>query len=475
MTGYKLPTLLALSVALAGCSLAPDYQQPAQPTADNWQVERATAADTFEQFGWESFVTDDALRQVVQVALSNNRSFRQTLLDIESARAQYRIVRADRVPQLQATGTGNRQQTPAALAPTGVEGISSSYQVGLSLPEYELDLFARVKNLSDAALEQYLATEAGSKATQVALIAEVIQAFLTYESTQQQITLTKSTAQTRETSLELITQRRRLGDATALDYQDAFSLLQQANIALEQASRGHAQAHNALVLLLGTTDAATWLQANAPVQSDVNEAAKRIVQHIDAGTPSLLITQRPDILASEHRLKARHADIGAARAAFFPRISLTGSFGTASNEMSGLFESGSNAWTFLPQISLPIFTGGRNRANLTLAEVRKDIAVAEYEYQIQSAFREVADALAATSSLQREEKQQMALAESAAKTLQLAEARYKAGVDSNLRYLDAQRQHFSAQSNVIAVNAQHQLALVDLFRALGGNWYTAAP
>ncbi|MCS4306205.1 multidrug efflux system outer membrane protein [Rheinheimera pacifica] len=407
----------------------------------------------------------------MQTALTNNRSFRQTLLDIESARAQYRIVQSDRVPQLQAAGSGNRQQIPASLSPTGVAGVSSNYQVGLTLPEYELDLFARVKNLSDAALEQYLATEAGSRATQVALIAEVIQAFLTYESTQQQAILANSTVETRVKSLELVTQRRTLGDASALDYQEAYSVLQQANIALEQANRAHQQAQNALVLLLGTPDAATLLQSTVLAQP----SEKRIVQYIEAGTPSLLIANRPDILASEHRLKARHADIGAARAAFFPRISLTGNFGTASNEMSGLFESGSKAWAFMPQISLPIFTGGRNRANLTLAEVRKDIAIAEYEYQIQSAFREVADALAASSSLQREEHAQAELASSANKTLQLAEARYRAGVDSHLRYLDAQRQHFSAQQNLITVSTQQQLALVDLFRALGGNWYAKTP
>lgn len=277
--------------------------------------------------------------------------------------------------------------------------------------------------------------------------------------------------QTRAKSLELTTQRRSLGDASALDYQEAYSLLQQANIALEQANRAHQQAQNALVLLLGTSDATTLLQ-NA-LLAQPNE--KRIVQRIAAGTPSLLIAHRPDILASEHRLKARHADIGAARAAFFPRISLTGNFGTASNEMSGLFESGSKAWAFIPQISLPIFAGGRNRANLTLAEVRKDIAIAEYEYQIQSAFREVADALVANNSLQREENAQAELANSASKTLQLAEARYRAGVDSNLRYLDAQRQHFSTQQDLITVSTQYQLALVDLFRALGGNWYTKTP
>ncbi|MFV7763156.1 efflux transporter outer membrane subunit [Shewanella algae] len=465
---YKVPSLIALSVALAGCSLAPDYQKPQAPVASAWQSADTAGTEQAEVHGWEAFVTDAALRELVQTALTNNRSFRQTLLDIESARAQYRIVQSDRLPQLQATGSGNRQQTPASLSPTGVAGVSSNYQVGLSLPEYELDLFARVKNLSDAALEQYLATEAGSRATQIALIAEVIQAFLTYESTQQQAVLANSTSETRAKSLELVTQRRSLGDASALDYQEAYSLLQQANIALEQANRAHQQAQNALVLLLGTSNTTTLLQSTLLAQP--NE--KRIVQRIAAGTPSLLIAHRPDILASEHRLKARHADIGAARAAFFPRISLTGNFGTASNEMSGLFESGSKAWAFMPQISLPIFTGGRNRANLTLAEVRKDIAIAEYEYQIQSAFREVADALVASSSLQREENAQAELASSANKTLQLAEARYRAGVDSNLRYLDAQRQHFSAQQNLITVSTQHQLALVDLFRALGGNWYT---
>lgn len=464
MSLHKLPSLLSLSILMSGCSLAPDYQQPAIPAAVHWGTNDTEITAT-QQYSWDTFVTDEELRQLISTALENNRSFRQTLLDIESARAQYRIQRAERLPQISATGTGSRQQVPSDLSGTGVAGINSSYQVGLSLPDYELDLFARVKNLSDSALEQYLATDAGSRSTQVALIAEVIQAFLTYENTQQRLTLIRQVTESREKSLELTEQRRILGDTSALDYHEAYSLLQQASIEQERVNREHLQARNALILLLGVPDAETLLPKSPRVQ-------KLVLQDIGAGTPSLLIANRPDIQASEHRLKARHADIGAARAAFFPRISLTGNIGTASSEVSGLFDSGSRAWSFVPQISLPIFAGDRNRANLTLAQVRKDIAVAEYEYQIQTAFREVADALAATDTLRREEVSQSALAASAAKTTQLAEARYRGGIDSHLRYMEAQRQNYTAQSNMIEVHTQRQIALVGLFRALGGNWYT---
>lgn len=463
MSFHKLPSLLGLAILVSGCSLAPDYQQPGLPVAANWSGNDTEIIAT-QQNGWDTFVTDEVLRQLINTALENNRSFRQVLLDIESARAQYRIQRAERLPQLDATGTGSRQQVPASLSGTGATGINSNYQVGLSLPDYELDLFARVKNLSDAALEQYLATDAGSKAAQVALIAEVIQVFLTYESTQQRLILIRQTAESRQKSLALTEQRRILGDASALDYQEAYGLLQQAGIEQERVNREHLQARNALILLLGIADTETLL-------SESPRAQKLVLQDIGAGTPSLLIANRADIQASEHRLKARHADIGAARAAFFPRISLTGNIGTASSEISGLFGSGSRAWSFVPQISLPIFAGDRNRANLTLAQVRKDIAIAEYEYQIQTAFREVADALAATDTLRREEESQSALAASAEKTMQLAEARYRGGIDSHLRYMEAQRQNFAAQSSMIEVNTQRQIALVDLFRALGGNWY----
>ncbi|MBD9676063.1 efflux transporter outer membrane subunit [Pseudomonas sp. PDM18] len=454
---------LLLAMVLAGCSMAPTYERPEAPVAQSWSGPAAQPGAAASNLDWQTFIVDSELRELVNVALDNNRSLRQTLLDIEQARAQYRIQRADRVPGLSGAANGNRQRLPADLSNSGSSAVSSSYQVGLALPEYELDLFGRVKSLTDAALEQYLSTEEAARSARIALIAEVSQAYLTYDGAQRRHLLTEQTLASREDSLGLISQRRTAGAATALDYQEALGLVEQSRAELESNARQKQQALNALVLLLGTADAAKRIP-------QVPQDKPMLIQDIAPGTPSELIERRPDILAAEHVLKARNADIGAARAAFFPRISLTGSFGTSSAEMSGLFDGGSRSWSFVPTLSLPIFDAGRNSANLDLAKVRKDSAVAAYEGTIQTAFREVADALAATDTLRREEAARRALANTTNETLKLAKARYEGGVDSHLRYLDAQRSNFVNESAYIETSTQRQIALVDLFRALGGGW-----
>ena len=461
MGKYALP--FALAFTLVGCSLAPTYQRPEAPVAAAWGDAAGHQGKAVEQLDWQAFIVDPALRQLVTTALNNNRSLRQTLLDIEQARAQYRIQRADRVPGLNAGASGNRQHLPADLSNSGREGVSSSYQVGLSLPEYEVDLFGRVKSLSDAALEQYLATEEVGRAARIALIAEVSQAYLTLDGAERRLALTRQTLASREDSLALVGQRRGAGTATALDHQEALGLVEQSRAELEATVRQQRQAYNALVLLLGSAEAGKVIPAG-------RSAEPMVLQDIAPGAPSALIERRPDILAAEHRLRARNADIGAARAAFFPRISLTGSFGTSSAQMSGLFDGGSRSWTFMPQLSLPLFDGGRNKAGLSLAEARKDSAVAAYEGTIQSAFREVADALAATDTLRREEAARRALADTSRATGALAKARYEGGVDNHLRYLDAQRSNYVNEAAFIEASTQRQLALVDLFRALGGGW-----
>ncbi|EZH76758.1 multidrug transporter [Ectopseudomonas composti] len=456
------PALLTLAIALGGCSLAPTYERPEAPVAADWQVAEANGVSA-QALDWQAFIVDADLRRAVDTALSNNRSLRQALLDIEAARAQYRIQRADRLPSINANATGNRQRLPADQSQTGRSEVTSVYQVGLGLAEYEVDLFGRVRNLSEAALETYLATEQATRATQISLIAEVIQAYLSRDGALRRKTLVEQTLDSRLASLELVSRRREAGAATALDYQEAVGLAEQAKAERESTERQLRQADNALALLLGTPDAGQFLPS-APRDELM------LLQDIAPGSSSELIERRPDILASEHRLKARNADIGAARAAFFPRITLTGAVGSSSTELSGLFEGGSRAWSFAPTLSLPIFAGGRNRANLDLAEVRQDAAVADYEGTIQTAFREVADALAATDTLRREETARRALAESSRAAEALAEARYRGGVDDHLRYLDAQRSSFNDQTTLIQISTDRQLALADLFRALGGGW-----
>ncbi|MFD4836985.1 efflux transporter outer membrane subunit [Achromobacter sp. NPDC058515] len=462
---------LALSAALAGCSLAPTYERPASPVGDHWSQAAAGAASqpsTAASLDWQSFVTDDALRKLVELALENNRDLRQALLNIEAARAQYRIERADRVPGINAQGSGTRQRVPGDLSSTGSAGVQSSYQAGVGLTSFEIDLFGRVRSLSDAALQEYLATEATARGAQISLVAEVIQAYLARDSAQRRLLVTRQTLASREASLELIVKRRQAGTATALDYQEALGLTEQARAELERMDREVRQAGNALGLLVGISDLSPYLPqrlAEAPL----------LVQEIAAGAPSELLERRPDILAAEHQLQSRNASIGAARAAFFPSISLTGLYGSSSADLSGLFDSGQRAWSFMPQITLPIFAGGRNVANLDLAAVRKDIAVAQYEKTIQTAFKEVSDALAATDTLRREEASRRALAQSSQEAMRLSEARYRGGVDSHLRYLDAQRSAYTDQLAYIDVSTQRQAALAALFKALGGGWPAARP
>ncbi|NIE78257.1 efflux transporter outer membrane subunit [Pantoea sp. Ap-967] len=459
MRNVLLP--FALALLASGCSLAPTYQRPEAPVARQWQAAPEQPGQAVDGLDWQAFIVDPALRQLVGTALDNNRSLRQTLLDIEQARAQYRIQRADRVPGVSAGASANRQRVPASLASDGSGGFTSTYQVGVSLPEYEVDLFGRVKSLSDAALEQYLATEEAGRAARIALIGEVSQAYLSLDGAERRLALTRQALASREDSLALIGQRRTAGAATALDHQEALGLVEQARAELESNLRQQRQARNALVLLVGSA------QAVIPAQ---RQTAPSVLQDIAPGAPSALLERRPDILAAEHRLRARNADIGAARAAFFPRISLTGNFGTSSAQVSGLFDGGSRSWAFMPQLSVPLFDAGRNRAGLSLAEARKDAAVAAYEGAIQAAFREVADALAATDTLRREEVARRSLAETSRATLALAKARYEGGIDSHLRYLDAQRSDFVNEAAYIEASTQRQLALVDLFRALGGGW-----
>ena len=458
-------TMLAMLIglALAGCSLAPIHATPPAPLPADWKPQdRATAAGSAQapraqDLDWELFVGDPALRRLIGTALAHNRSLRQTLLDVEAVRARYAIQRADRMPGLDLQLGGSRQRTPAG----GVPGVQSAWQAGAAVTAFELDLFGRVRNLSQAALEEYLASEQTARAARISLVDEVIRVYLGRDSAIQAREITQRALASREASLQLVERRRQAGVATALDHQQALGLTEQAKAELERVDRTVRQADNALELLTGV--AAPELPA-APAAEPI------LVGGLAAGLPSDLLAARPDIAAAEHLLRARNASIGAARAAFFPRIALTGSLGSSSTELSDLFSSGGRSWSFAPQLSLPIFDGGRNAANLDLAKVRKEAAVAAYEETVQTAFREVSDALAAVDTLRREEAARNALAASSQAALRLSEARWRAGVDDQLRYLDAQRSAFADRLAAVQAGTEHQLALATLFKTLGGGW-----
>ncbi|MBD9584026.1 efflux transporter outer membrane subunit [Delftia sp. DLF01] len=469
---------LAASLVLAGCSLVPVHQRPQAPIPTHWPQQDAAPvlSSSAATLDWNSFIADRQLRQLVDLAQAHNRDLRQTLLNVEAARALYQVQRADRLPGVGLQGGGTRQRLPGDMNATGQPQVQSNWQAGLGLAAFELDLFGRVRNLSEAALGEYLATEEAARAARISLGAEVVQAYLSRDGALRRLQLAQRTLQSRESSLRLTAQRRNAGTATALDHQDALGLAAQARADVERSERELRQAGNALLLLTGVEDLGPYLSAQSAqsARSAKSPDVPMLLQDLSAGTPSELLIHRPDIQAAEHRLRARSADIGAARAAFFPRISLTGFLGSSSADLSDLFRSGQRAWSFTPQVTLPLFDGGRNRANLDLAVLRKDMAVAAYEQAIQTAFREVADALAATDTLRREEAARLALRDSSRESLRLAQARYQAGVDDHLRYLDAQRSAFANESAYIDTVTQRQLALAQLFRVLGGSW-TAPP
>ena len=455
-----LPLPLLAAGILTACSLAPTYQRPASPVPTAYPTQAAEQTGDASALGWRVFFPEAQLQALIATALENNRDLRASALRIEEARAQYQIQAADLLPTVNGTAAGSRSRIPAGLSSTGAPVVGSTYQVGLSLASYELDFFGRVRSLNNAALAQYLATEEASRSLRISLVAEVAKAYLAVRAFDEQIVLARQTLEGREQGYQLAKQRFEVGASSALDLRLNETLVLSARTALVTLTRQRAQALNALNVLLG--------KPVADLGPGTLLADERIITDIPAGLPSDLLARRPDIRAAEQQLQAAHANIGAARAAFFPRIALTASIGTASTALSDLFAAGTRAWTFAPQLVLPLFDAGRNRATLTLAQVRDDIAVANYEKTIQVAFREVADALAARATLDEQIAAQQATQEAQADRLRLSEQRFQNGVASSLDVLDAQRELFSAQQALIQVRLLRLTNAIDLYRALGG-------
>ncbi len=463
-------SLLSLAVAafvLGGCSLIPDYQQPEAPVAGQYpqgpaySPAQAPAQAAAEQ-GWKQFFHDPALQQLIQVALENNRDLRVAALNIDAFAAQYRISRADLFPAVSANGTGSRQRLPAEASQTGQAGITSSYSATVGISAYELDLFGRVRSLSEEALQKYFATEEGRRSTQISLVASVANAYLTWQADKELRKLTQDTLGAFEESYKLTARSNEVGVASALDLAQSRTSVENARAQLARYTRQVAQDENSLVLLLGTGIPAN-LQAAKPLSDD-------LLSDVPPGLPSDLLQRRPDILQAEYNLKAANANIGAARAAFFPSISLTANAGTLSPDLSGLFKGGSGTWLFQPQINLPIFNAGSLRASLDYSKIQKDIGVANYEKSIQTAFQEVADGLAARQTYTEQLQAQRDFVTANQDYYRLAERRYRIGVDSNLTFLDAQRQLFSAQQVLITDRLAQLVSAVNLYKALGGGW-----
>jgi multidrug efflux system outer membrane protein len=465
----KIAALIAFTTTLGACSLAPDYERPASPVSSTY-ADTTPPGNTIATTPWQQFFTDAQLQVLITQALQNNRDLRIAALNIERTRAQYGITTADRWPTLSATAQGNRQHVPADLSTTGEEAVNSQYSAGLGLAAFELDFFGHVRNLSDAALQKYLATEEARNAAQLSLVADIADLWLTIRADDARLALTQATLTSRERSVKLMQARFTQGVTSELDLRQSQSLLASAQALLAQQQRLHEQHRHALALLVGNNPGVGAAPSNSAAAKPEDFDSLALPESIPAGLPSDLLEQRPDIREAEAQLRSANANIGAARANFFPRISLTASAGSASRELDGLFDGGSRAWSFAPSVNLPLFDGGRNRATLDMAKADRDIAVAHYEKAVQAAFRDVADALTATQTLEQEFTAQQAETDALTNAYALSERRYRGGVVSYLEMLDAERSLLTSRQQLIDVRLARQQSRIALFRAVGGGW-----
>lgn len=453
----------ALIALLSGCTLAPAYQRPAPPIPASfpqggpYQAANATAPTA--PADWKATFTDPRLQRLIQAALSGNRNLRQTVANVRAAHAQFEVQRSQLLPTLNATGSETQEHLPAAVGGDFVP--SRLYQAGLGVSGYEADLFGRLRSLSDAAFQQYLASDEGRRAAQISLVAETAVAYLTLAADRQLVEVSRQTEQSAQQALSLTQSRFNAGVASQLDVNQAQTVVQQARADAAAYAVDAAQAKDALDLLVGQS------VADSDLPTSLDEIAPTIAP-VPAGLGSQALLSRPDVLQAEHLLRAANAEIGAARAAFFPQITLTGQDGFESVSLSNLFQGANNAWSFTPGITVPLFAGGRNLGNLRSSKAQRDAAVAAYENAVQSAFRDVADALASAGGTVEQLEAQQALVAAAAQALTLATARYERGADTYLNMLDAQRTLYAAQEGLVTIKLANVSSRVTLYRALGG-------
>jgi len=454
---------------LSGCStMAPKYSQPVAPVSNAWPIgpsykpaaatsEMKPLADTT----WQEFFIDQNLQKLITLALENNRDLRVAILNIERSRSLYQIRRSDLFPHVDANGAVSVQRIPADLTSNGKASTVEQYSVGLGVSSYELDLFGRVSSLKDQALEQYLGTEQARRNVQISLVSQVAAGYLTLAADLERLAIAKETLINQQDSFKLTNSRYEAGVSSALDLNQARTIVDTARLDIARYTTLVAQDENALNLIVGSQVPADLL----PKSLSESLAA---IKDVSPGLPSDVLLLRPDILQAESDLKGSSANIGAARAAFFPRITLVSSIGFGSDELAGLFKGDSFAWSFAPRISFPIFDGGSNKANLKVAEVDREIALARYEKAIQTAFREVADNLALRGTIDEQLSAQQSLADSTSETHKLSLARYEKGIDSYLAVLDSHRALYAAQQGMIGVRLARLANLVTLYKSLGG-------
>jgi multidrug efflux system outer membrane protein len=470
--------LAALLALLTGCTtLAPTYQRPEAAVPANWPETAASApapaasaapaqaAPSAAAIGWREFFTDPALRRVIDAALQHNQDLRVAALNVEKAQQQYGVQRSELFPAVNAGAGQSVQRVPQTTSSTGRAYIGREYTASLGFSAYEIDLFGRLRSLRDQALEQYFATEEAQRSAQISLIAQVATAYLTLQADQARLTLARDTLTSQQASYNLTKRSHDLGVSSELDLRQAQTSVESARVDVARYTSTVAQDRNTLVLLVGAQVSADWLP---PTAAAGQFTAAATLPDVPAGLPSNVLLQRPDVLQAERQLRAANANIGAARAAFFPSITLTAQGGSASTALSDLFTGASRTWGFAPQITLPIFTAGRNQANLKIAEIERDTYVAQYEKAVQTAFNEVSNALADHATLGEQLDAQQALTQAAARAHELSDARYRKGVDDYLSVLDTQRTLYSAQQSLITTRLSQQTNLVTLYKVLGG-------
>lgn len=457
--------MIPMSIFLWGCPKPAQYVRPHPPVPETWPEDQALKPDAENsvspaQTGWKNFFADVRLQEVIQLALENNRDLRMAAFNIDKSQALYRIKRAEQYPAAGLSIEGNGYRVPENLSGTGKAETISQYTIGLGTVSWELDFFGRIKSMKSAALEQYLATEQARSATQISLVSSVAGSYLALAADRQNLKLAEATMNTQQAYYDLIRQTRDLGMASDLEVSQAQTQVEAARVDIARFSGYVAQDVNALNLLVGAPVPARLLP------NDLDELPG--FKDIASGLPSDFLLHRPDILAAEHQLKAYNANIGAARANFFPRISLTGALGITSSDLTNLFKPAAGAWNFLPQFALPIFDYGSRQANYEAARLDRDIAVAQYEKTIQSAFREVSDSLSLRTTLMDQQNSQQSLVRTLDETYRLSEARYKGGIDSYLSVLIAQRSLYTAQQQLVNTQLACLGNLVTLYKVLGG-------
>jgi multidrug efflux system outer membrane protein len=468
MYRYVIFLLVGIALGLGGCTLAPEYTRPASPVPEKWpegaayqDTKTAAVVPAVSELKWQEFFTDEKLRKIITTALKNNRDLRIAALNVERARAIYGIQRAELLPTIDAIGSGSKSHIPADLSSSRKETISERYSVDLGIISWEIDFFGRIRSLKDRALEEYLATDQAQRSAQILLISAVADAYFAVGADRENLKLAASTLEAQRSSYALIRKRVDVGLASELDLQQAQSQVDAAVRDVARYTQLAAQDENALNLLVGSPLPPELLP---PELGNVVPP-----REISPGLSSEVLLQRPDVLAAEHRLKAANANIGAARAAFFPRISLTATIGTASAELSGLFKSGQGTWAFAPQIVMPIFDA-RTWSAYDVTKVEKEMAVAEYEKAIQTAFREVADVLAVRGTVNQQIAAQQSMVNAYAETYRLSNARYTRGIDNYLSVLVAQRSLFAAQQGLIYLRLLRLTNLVTMYQVLGGGY-----